>query len=386
MTMTTTAEAVEALVADEGGSHLVKPEVSALEAISRSEVAMQLDSAHRWPRSATKFLREATTLATLSVEIAESCMYSVPRGGKMLTGPSVRLAEICAASWGNLHVGARVIDATETEVIAQAVAWDLEKNVRVTIEAQRSIVGKRGRFDDDMIRVTGMAAISIAMRNAVFRVIPRAYVETVYAKAKAVAVGDAKTLTTRRDDLLARLGKMGITQDRVLARLELKGVDDITLEHIETLIGIGTAIKGGELQVDEAFPLAAPSPVPPGTPEGRRIKLGGGSKKQPTGGVTAPVANGAAAQGQSSGTSPIPAPSHAAAPADLSEPELHETLAQVDDDWGTPGSADVIASWSAQQRSDAMTWASAVLHDGPMSIQVNRPAHTLRSLREPGED
>jgi hypothetical protein len=35
---------------------LVRPEVGALEAITRSEVAMQLDSAHRYPRSVTKFI------------------------------------------------------------------------------------------------------------------------------------------------------------------------------------------------------------------------------------------------------------------------------------------------------------------------------------------
>lgn len=381
MAAVTTAEAIEALVATDGDAHLVRPEVSALEAISRSEVAMQLDSAHRWPRSATKFLREATSLATLSVEIAESCMYSVPRGGKMLTGPSVRLAEICAASWGNLHVGARVIDANETEVVAQAVAWDLEKNVRVTIEAQRSIVGKRGRFDDDMIRVTGMAAISIAMRNAIFRVIPRAYVETVYAKAKAVAVGDAKTLGARRDDLLARLGKMGVTQDRVLARLELKGVDDITLEHVETLIGIGTAIKSGDMQLDQAFPQAAPSPVPPGTPEGRRIKL---NKKQPAGGNPADT-NGAAAPAKESGSSPPlqTAPAPAAAPVDLTK--LVQMLNELDDSWGEYDGTSVVASWTEKQRREALDWASACLNDGTMATQANRPAHTLIG-RQPGED
>lgn len=235
---------------------------------------MQLDSAHRWPRSVSKFLRDCISLATTSVEVAESCMYSVPRGGKMITGPSVRLAEMVASSWGNLHVGARVIDAGATELTAQAVAWDLEKNVRVTVEAQRSITGKRGRFDDDMIRVTGMAAISIALRNAVFRVVPRAYVDAVYAKARECAVGDLKTLVARRDEALARYAKLGVTQDRLFARLGIKGVDDYTLEHQELLVGLYTAIRSGEVSIDEAFPSLAQAPVPAGTPEGKRIKLG----------------------------------------------------------------------------------------------------------------
>lgn len=283
MTMTN-ERAIEAMIAEDDQTGLVRPEVSALEAISRSEVAAQLDAAHRYPRSPTRFLREALSLATFSVDVAEACMYSLPRDGKMLNGPSVRLAEICASAWGNLHVGARVIDTTDREVVAQAVCWDLQTNVRVTIEAQRSILTKTGkRFSDDMIRVTGMAAISIALRNAIFRVIPRSYVQAVYEKARKVAVGDAETLVARRDDVLGRLVKMGVQQERVFARLGVAGATDITLEHLETLIGLGTAIKAGDLPLDEAFPALVVAAVPAGTPEGKRVQIQLGKGKAPKG-------------------------------------------------------------------------------------------------------
>jgi hypothetical protein len=367
----TNSEAIEAMLED-GETSLVKPEVTALEAITRSEVAMQLDSAHRYPRSVTKFMREAVSLATFSVEVAESCMYSVPRGGKMITGPSVRLAEMCATSWGNLHVGARVIDATATEVVAQAVAWDLQSNVRVTVEAQRSIVGKRGRFDDDMIRVTGMAAISIALRNAIFRAIPRAYVDAIYSKARECAVGDLKTLGVRRDDAFARFAKLGVTPERMFARLEIKGPDDFTLEHLEQLIGMYTAIKGGELKLDEAFPAVgpAPSPVPAGTPEGKRISLG----KSKTKGAAAPVA-GSAAPPVASAESKAAAP--AEQPVDLVE--LHEALAEADDAWSAPGSAAKLIPWNEGMRKEALAWARDPVSEQP------RPAHTVLK-REPGDD
>lgn len=275
----TTLEAVEKMLAEdaESGTSIVVPEVGALEAISRSEIAAQLDAAHRYPRSTSRFLKEAIDLSTYSREVAEACMFSLPRGGKMITGKSVRLAEICASAFGNMHVGARVIHVGEVDVTAQAIAWDLEKNVRVTIEAQRGIVGKRGRYDDDMIRVTGMAAISVALRNAIFRVIPGALTDAVYAKAKAVAVGDVETLGQRRDEVLLRFGRMGITPERILARLGLKEPSEIQVEHLEQLIGIGTSIRSGECSLDEAFPavVPAPAPVAAGTPEGQRVKLPG---------------------------------------------------------------------------------------------------------------
>lgn len=381
MAMTTT-EAIEAMIGDSEQVSIVRPEVGALEAITRSEVAMQLDSAHRWPRSTTKFLREAISLSTFSVEVAESCMYSVPRGGKMITGPSVRLAEICASSWGNLHVGSRVIDAGEREVTAQAVAWDLQSNVRVTVEAQRSIVGKRGRFDDDMIRVTGMAAISIALRNAIFRIIPRAYVEAVYAKARECAIGDLKTLVARRDEAFARFAKLGVTPDRMLARLEIKGPDDFSLEHLEQLVGMWTAIKGGELSVDDAFPAAAPLPIPAGTPEGKRVKLPGAGKQT----------KGAAVPAEAKEASPPPAAkAKAAAPAESAlEPvdidELLDLLALADRDWAhLDGARELVGAWTEEQRRGARSWAWAVANDGAMSVQANRPAWTVMS-RQPGEE
>lgn len=251
--------------------------VSAMSALAKSEVEAQLDAAHRYKRSVNRFLQEATGLATVTQEVAESCIYSIPRDGKQIAGPSVRLAEICASSYGNLHVAARIVDVEEDNVVAQGVAWDLEKNLRVTVEVRRRIKGKSGRrFSDDMITVTGNAAASIALRNAIFRVVPRAYIDRIYDKARQVAVGDAKTLATRRAQVLDRLQKMGATSDRVVAKLGVAGVEDIGVEQLEVLIGLGTAIKDG-MPVDEAFPEPT-APVAP-IEEGRRVSLKGNKGK-----------------------------------------------------------------------------------------------------------
>jgi hypothetical protein len=246
---------------------------SAAGMIARSEVEAQLDAAHKYKRSVTRFMAEAISLATISQEVAESCIYSVPRDGKMITGPSVRLAEICASAYGNLHVGGRVVEEEEKEIVAQGGAWDLEKNLRVTVESRRRITNKAGRrYSDDMVVTTGNAAVSIALRNAILRVIPRAYVDTIYAKVRLVAVGDAKTLVARRTEIVARLAKLGVTADRVLARLGKQGPDDVGVDDLEVLIGLGTAIKNNEMTIDDAFPAPMPAPAAPGD-DGKRISL-----------------------------------------------------------------------------------------------------------------
>lgn len=383
MTMTTT-DAIEAMMADDE-SALVRQEVSGLETITRSEVAAQLDAAHRWPRSISKFLREATTLATVSQEIAESCMYSVPRDGKMITGPSVRLAEMIASSWGNLHMGTRIVDVGDRTVTAQAVAWDLEKNARFTSEENRNILTKNGkRYGDAMIQTTCAAAASIAYRNAVFRVVPKAYVQAIYEKARQCAVGDLKTLATRRDEAFARFAKLGVTPERMFARLGIKGADDFTLEHLEQLIGVHTALKSGELQIDEAFPAPAASPVPPGTPDGRRVAMPSKGKKQPTGGE--PVANGAAAEVTKASTPPPSATAPAAAPADLVDrARLLQMLREIDPAWDAPDfdAQSTIDTWTERECEQAQTWASGYLGNVPRNVR--RPEHT-RLARVPGEE
>lgn len=253
----------------------ITPEKTAL-TFARNEVEVQLDAAHKYRRSIQRFFQEAKTLATRSQSVAESCMYAMPRGGKSITGPSVRLAEICATAWGNLHVGGRVIGETDREVIAQGVCWDLQSNVRWAVEVKRRILDKHGnRYNDDMIVMTGNAAISIALRNAVFRAIPRGLINDLYAEVRKVAVGDVSTIVDKRQKLLDRFAKMGAEPARVFAALGVNGIEDIGFDHIETLIGYGTAIASGDRSLDDVFPpiqaKEAPKDIAP--EEGRRMGL-----------------------------------------------------------------------------------------------------------------
>lgn len=238
-----------------GGGMVKHQPQSGMAALERSDLEMQLDAAHRYPRVPTTFLGRSTSIACRHAETAASCIYAIPRGGKTIVGPSIRLAEIMASTYGNLRLGGRVVDVEEKHVIAEGIAWDLETNVKYTVQVQRKIVDKNGRrYNDDMITVTGQAAISIALRNAIFRAIPRAYVDEIFRKCQAVSTGGAKGIAQRIDEVMHRLTATGIGADRVLARVEAKTTADIDQEKLVTLIGLGTAIKAGDIDVDAAFP------------------------------------------------------------------------------------------------------------------------------------
>lgn len=242
---------------------------SQMEAITRAECDVQIATAHKYGRHISRALSMATSLATLDEETAASCIYTLPRGGKNLSGPSVRLAEIMASSWEHLRIASRIADIGETDLTAVCVAHDLLTNVAVAKEVKRRIQNSKGqRYNEDMIVMTANAAQSIAYRNAVFSVIPRAYVNKVYAQAREVATGKGLTLAAKRTKTMTWLKAMidDLTDERIFNVLEgVAKMDDITLAHLEQLIGLGTAIKDGERSPEEAFPPADARPKPPVT-------------------------------------------------------------------------------------------------------------------------
>lgn len=227
---------------------------SLLANISRAEIDQQIATARAFPRSIKRFVTECMDMATLNEQVAADCIYALPRDGKTVEGPSARLAEIVASAWGNCRAGSRIVAEEAEFVTAQGVFQDLERNVSITYEVRRRITDRSGRrYKPDMIAVTGNAACSIALRNAVFKGVPKAFWSGIYDAARQAAVGDAKTIANKRADALAYLQKMGVTVDQVVAVLNVGGVEDIGTDQLATLRGLITAIKDGDTTVDQAF-------------------------------------------------------------------------------------------------------------------------------------
>ena len=246
---------------------LVEQEIApSLPMTAGGTVDVQVATARRFPRSIATFIRRATEMATLTPEIAAACVYALPRGGKTIEGPSARLAEIVASAWGNLRVQAGATDNDERYITARGEAWDVETNVAIGFEVRRRITNRKGdTYDDDMITVTGNAAASIALRNAVFKAVPSPFWRPIYLKCRQCVAGDAKTFAARRDDMLKAFMVAGVTPERLCAGIGLKGVADITLDHMATLVGVLNAIKEGETSIEDAFPegggLGTPQPA-----------------------------------------------------------------------------------------------------------------------------
>ena len=303
--------------------------------LTKTEIEQQLSAAHNWPRSPSRARDVMVSLATMDEQTAAECIYSVPRGGKQIRGPSIRFAEIVMSSWTNVRCAARVTfeDRIERFVEAECVFHDLESNVGYVARARRRIELKRGRksVDDDMVQIAGAAAISVARRNAILGAVPKPVWRRALEAVESVVKGDQKTLVERRDAAISYFNKMGVQTERLLKALDVAHVDDISLENLVDLNGMRSALKNNESTLDQLFPEERP---PGPKPETLAEKLKAISQVDPrTGeitesGVTTQTSDGAgAAELPPSPAAPVsPAPEPAPRPTRARKPSLDERV------------------------------------------------------------
>ncbi|MFB3432024.1 MAG: hypothetical protein ABL309_13990 [Phycisphaerales bacterium] len=238
---------------------------------------MQLiEVARKYPRSINRFMEQAVSMATLSEQVASSCLYAIPRkGGKHVEGPTVRLAEIVAHSWRNMATESYLTHEDKRFITARANVCDLETNVTIGIEARRRITDKDGKtLSEDMIGTISQAAISVAFRNAVFKCVPSPVWSEVYARAKQMACGSDKTIVKRRDEMVKYASKLGIDHDRLFAALQVEGIEDVGMDELFIAKGAFQAIRDGEITIDTAFPpigVTMPGDADDGRPVGDQL-------------------------------------------------------------------------------------------------------------------
>ena len=229
-----------------------------MDAIEKANVDVQVATAKQFPRNVTRAIQNSIVMATIDPETAQMMRYALPRGGKPITGPSVHLAKLIVSNWGNIRAEAKVVQITDSQVVSRGTCWDLENNVATAIEVRRNIKGKGGqRFSDDMITVVGNAANSIAFRNAVFSVIPKAVTDKVYRAAQECITGDlsdeAKLLQKRTNCLKFFNDEYGITEEEVIKLCGKQTVNQIKAEEIALMLGIYQSLKDGDTTVEEVM-------------------------------------------------------------------------------------------------------------------------------------
>lgn len=233
-------------------------DLSVVEAQDRALIDKQISTAKAYPRNIHRVRDNIIAIAAMDEETARSCGYALPRGGKAINGPSVHLARIVAQQYGNIRIDAKIADIDRTHVTGQATCIDLENNVGIRVEVKRKITGSNGqRYNEDMITMTGNAASAIALRNAVFAVVPKPLIDAGYRASQDRILGDVSTeaalLIKRKEWLDFFMKTYGVDEKTVLKAMGLRESTQIKADQLRNLIGLHQAIKDGDTTVNETF-------------------------------------------------------------------------------------------------------------------------------------
>ncbi len=347
---------------------------SALESITRAEIDVSISTARRFPRPDMSIIKKRImSIACMDVETAESCFYSLKRksqdgGDRAIKGPSIRLAEIAVTQYGNLKFGSRVIATDDKTITAQGVCHDLETNISCAVEVKRNITTRSGaKFGADMVTVTGNAACAIALRNAILKVVPMAMLKPIYLQCIEVAIGKGEVFIAKRARVFDRFAKMHIDAKRILTYLEKSDIEAVDADDLADLIGVGTAIKEGEIKIEDAFPPPAhpglePKPAQPVTGTAAPAKE---PEKAPAKSADKP-AESAPATATTSTAAPanvVQMPPPAESPEDKEAREEQERMAQARKDIADARARDEAAAKAKAAPAQTAPAANAPLPD-----------------------
>lgn len=221
------------------------------------EVQVAMLAAKKFPRDEVDAMNRIKATCQRPT-LAEQAIYTYPRGGQKVTGPSIRLAEAIAQSWGNIDAGVIELGNNNGKSEMMAYAWDLETNTRVTktfsVEHKRDTKQGRKNLTDgrDIYEATANFAAR-RMRACILSVVPGDIVEMAVAESrKTIADADKRPVEEILDSLLKSFKEIDVTKEQ-LEKYIGKQLTGALKEDLVDLRGIYKAIKDGQSKVTDFF-------------------------------------------------------------------------------------------------------------------------------------
>lgn len=234
-------------MADPGANALVAREVQSVQGA--------IISAKKFPRDQGAALKRIED-ACQRVRLAEQGLYSYPRGGQEVTGPSIRLAECIAQYWGNIDTGWRVLSQTPSESYVQTWAWDLETNYRKPIEFTVPHVRdtKKGSYaltdQRDIYELIANQA-SRRQRNCILAVVPGDVTEAAVAACESTLANQGK-IEEKRQKVVDAFKAMDVSADEIERRIGKKISAMSSTDYVQ-LQKIWKSLKDGMSKKDDWF-------------------------------------------------------------------------------------------------------------------------------------
>lgn len=240
------------------------PAPSALVGVAESRAVAEVQAQYV---IAKKFLRDENASYMRIIKacerplLAEQAMYAYPRGAQLVTGPSIRLAEAMAQSWGNIDCGVREISQSDGMSIAEAYAIDLETNTRIakTFHVPHSRDTKQGKKRlTDSRDIYELVANQGArrLRACILGIIPGDVIDAAVAQCAKTLESSDVPIADQIRKLLVAFDELGVKSEHIEKRLGHK-LDAIIPQEIVTLRGIYKSIKDGMADRSQFFDIAS---------------------------------------------------------------------------------------------------------------------------------
>lgn len=191
-----------------------------------TEVQAMVVMAKQFPRNQIQAMDRILNACTRQ-SLAETAVYSYPKGGQNIEGPSIRLAEVLAQNWGNVDFGIRELSQANGESTVEAFAWDLETNTRQVkvFQVPHKRFTKRGTTVlTDPRDIYELVANNGArrLRACILGVIPGDIVESAMNQCSLTLSATADTSPEGIKKVVDTFATFGIEQSHIEARYQCR--------------------------------------------------------------------------------------------------------------------------------------------------------------------
>jgi hypothetical protein len=228
------------------------------EARATAEVQAQYVIAKKFPRDQHQCYMDIMATCKRPF-LAEKSMYAYPRGGQLVTGASIRLAEACAQAWGNLDCGVREISQSNGVSVAEAYAIDLQTNTRVTkifhVPHVRDTKKGKTRLTDarDIYELVANQG-SRRLRACILAILPGDVVEAAVEQCKKTLESSDIPIAEQVRKMVAAFDEVGVKVEHLEKRLGHK-LDATIAQEVVALKSIYRSIRDGMAGREQFFEI-----------------------------------------------------------------------------------------------------------------------------------
>lgn len=235
-----------------------KPTGAMVSTREAQEVQAAVFMAKQFPRNENESIARIMR-ACDRIGLATKAVYSYPKGGTNVTGPSVRLAEAMAQAWGNIQSGVVELEQRDGESTCMAYCWDIETNTRECkiFTVKHQISTKKGmKVLTDPREIYELIANQGARRKraCILNIIPGDITELAVERCnKTLQSGNRRPLIDRLREMVDFFQtRFSVPLSSIEKYFGYK-LDAFTEQDGITLANIFNALKDGEAKREDYF-------------------------------------------------------------------------------------------------------------------------------------